>query len=115
MKKILESKIFPWTLFVLSTIFLFQENRRLVSLIEIDKRIQKIDRDQIRDLLYDNQKLISENQTTATTNFVSGVIDYMNRKDIYNQIWHDGYNRGNQVLKDSQESSSVFTVNTSNP
>lgn len=54
----------------------------------------KIASDQIADMMYELSKLRAELETKATHNFIAGVAAAIERRDEFNAIWHEGYDRG---------------------
>lgn len=101
----------PWIAFVLFAIFCSQiiiyQNYRiqiLSDVVEINKKARQLDQDQIRDLMFEIQSVKSQNQSIAMTNFVAGVVDSINKKDYYSEIWHAGFSQGMQNQFDIDES-----------
>lgn len=79
--------------------YIYSENKveRLESVIEYSDRAREIADDQIRDLMYELKIAKSESEMVGTRNYVSGVVETLSRPEHYEQIWHDGYDRGTEV------------------
>lgn len=71
-----------------------QSLRREIRLLNEAKDILE---DQSRDLAMTVTKLTSENDSVATKNFVLGVVSANKSPELYNSVWHDGYERGTQT------------------
>lgn len=84
---------------VVAHYYIYSENKieRLESVIEYSDRAREIADDQIRDLMYELKAAKSENEMVATRNYVSGVVETIKRPEHFDQIWHDGYDRGTEV------------------
>jgi len=75
-------------------VFQYGQISSLKQEIQISNKMKQIDQDQIRDLLYEISKKNQDVQSIAVTNYVSGVVDSLNKKDYYYEIWHDGFDKG---------------------
>jgi hypothetical protein len=85
--------------------------------IQISNKIKQIDEDQIRDLLYEINKINTDTQTIAVTNYVSGVVDSINKKDYYYEIWHNGFDKGfdnKQMIDDMDKKEFITNKNDKN-
>lgn len=71
-----------------------QSLRREIRLVTEAKNILE---DQTRDLSMSVAKLMAENESAATKNFVLGVVSANKSPELWNRVWHDGYERGTQV------------------
>lgn len=93
---------------------LYQNHRikSLQDLVSLDFKARQIDQDQIRDLMFQLQMANSEKQAASSASFVAGVVDSINRKDYYAEVWHNGFDRGsqNQVMIDQEKKNVLTTV-----
>lgn len=90
----------PWIITIICIGAYFYQQNYIEILKEnllITNQARKIDADQIRDLLFANQQLCAENESIATRSYVSGVVSVINNKEHFEEIWHDGYDRGTEV------------------
>jgi len=97
---------------------LLHQNNKINLLQEVEKKSKQIDQEQIRDLMYELQNLKNEKSAFNSASFVAGIIEGMNKKDQYDQIWHSGYERGtqNQILVDESKSNKqVVQTSLENP
>lgn len=92
-----------WVIFAIIALifgqFLYYQNNQinvLKEIVKLNEKSEKIDQDQIRDLIYLSQEEQNKNEEVATRNYVAGVIDCINRRDYYTEIWHEGFDRGMQ-------------------
>jgi len=90
-----------WTILLcLQALFAtYLDNSRLRWEIKISEKSKKIADDQIAELMYTNSNLNTEIQSTAAKNYTAGVVDAITKKDQFNAIWHDGYNRGENTAR----------------
>lgn len=65
--------------------------------LSFSEKNNQIEAEQIRDLMYELEKNRAENTRISTTQYISGVLDSLNRKEYFNEIWHAGYDRGSEV------------------
>jgi len=73
------------------------EKKNLRMALQISHQKERIDNDQIRDLMFSLREEKGNKQVDKAAGFVAGVLDQMNRPTYYDAIWHDGYNRANDV------------------
>jgi len=66
--------------------------------LEISNQKHTIANDQIRDLMYVVRDQSNTNNYEKQSGFVAGLLEGVQKKDHYMTIWHDGYNRGGEVL-----------------
>ena len=85
------------------SIFEFTQSQRLKFEIELLQKKEKIDNDQIRDLMYSLQDQKSNNEMVKAQGYVAGILDGIKHEDHYMTIWHDGYNRGSEVRQQVAE------------
>lgn len=83
------------------------EIARKDTLLDLADRKAAIDSDQIRDLLAEVRNLVSSQSSEKSGAYVAGIMDAMNRPDHYNEIWHEGYNRGQDVRGQMTKSGEV--------
>lgn len=62
--------------------------------INILDKSDNLEKDQIRDLLFQISQNNLEKEAIGVKNYVAGVVDAIDRPDYYKQIWHSGYDRG---------------------
>lgn len=81
--------------------------------MQISNKMKQIDEDQIRDLLYEINKINTDTQTIAVTNYVAGVVDSISKKDYYYEIWHNGFDKGfaNKEMIDDMDKKEFITNN----
>jgi hypothetical protein len=72
----------------------------LVVLVQAADQKERIQADQIRELIAGLQQANQKNETLKTEGYVAGVSDAINKPDHYMAIWHQGYDRGSSVQKD---------------
>lgn len=77
-----------------------RENASLKFLLQAANKKEQIQDDQIRELIYNSQQMITKTESLKAEGFVAGVLDMLNKPEHYNAIWHDGYNRGTSVTTD---------------
>lgn len=110
-----------WVIFaVVALIFgqvLYYQNNQinvLREIVKLNEKSEKIDQDQIRDLIYVSQEEQNKNEEIATRNYVAGVIDCINRRDYYTEIWHEGFDRGMQnkrLIEEAEKSAFIAGQN----
>jgi len=61
---------------------------------------EKIQDDQVRELVSSLQQANQRNESMKTEGYVAGAMDVIDRPDHYSTIWHEGYNRGSAVQQD---------------
>lgn len=111
-------KINSLTILSIVTFFSFQlaigmylDNINLRRELRLSEKNKEISNDQIEDLMYTVSKLESEKNSISTQYFIAGVLDTLKNKDHYNEVWHDGYNRGENVSRFASEvKSTKFTA-----
>lgn len=108
----------PWIVSVAIAFFSLQvmfamyfEISRLNFRLELAEKSKSIATDQIDELMYIVTNLRTEKESTGTQSFVAGVVEAVEKKDYYNAIWHDGYNRGGAV---AQYASEIIPVSPKN-
>ena len=57
----------------------------------------KINQDQVVELMNKLRDIQIEKETTKSSGYVAGVLDTLQRPDHYSAIWHNGYDRGTDV------------------
>lgn len=62
-----------------------------VSLLEKENNIEK---EEIRDLLFQLSQNSLEKEAIGVKHYVAGVVDTINKPDYFREIWHSGYDRG---------------------
>lgn len=67
--------------------------------LHVSEASNRIASDQITDLQYQLTNMQSQSEFHEAKGFISGAIDSLKRPDYYSQIWHDGYERGEQNEK----------------
>ena len=99
--------------FVSWEIFCYQNNqiKVLKEFVEINKKSQEINEDEIRDLICAVQEEKNKNEGIATRNYVAGILDGVNKKDYYAEIWHKGFDSGIQNKILIGESEKAYVVN----
>jgi hypothetical protein len=97
---------------VVSQIALTQHNlitmlKQEISLLERENNIEK---EEIRDLLFQLSQSNAEKESIGIKHYVSGVVDTINKPDYFREIWHSGYDRGSanqQYVDQSKEKTYV--------
>lgn len=102
------------TLFGHYTLNLQRKVDQLEAMSKLSIQKDKLDNDQIRDLMYSVQQLTTKNETLKTEGFVQGVVSAVNRPNYYQSIWHAGYDRGSEVMADMAESKKKSEVMNTN-
>lgn len=102
-------KFFLATLAVLTLAahFCFHCYRKVDDLetqLKIASQKEKIDQDQIRELIYLNDDLSRNKEVVKSQGYIAGILDGIKREDHWNSVWHDGYNRGSEVREFVAES-----------
>lgn len=99
-------KQLPWIIAVCATtlaghMYLYSTSRieMLEGTVELSEKARRIESDQVRDLMYVLQQEKQENSVIESRAFVAGVVDALQRPDHHQKIWHDGYDRGAEVQK----------------
>lgn len=93
------------TLFGIYYITSQSEIRMLEQRVELGNKACEIADNQIRDLMYENQKVAQEKESSKTISYVAGAIDAsVQRPDYYREIWHRGYDQGSEVKQELAES-----------
>jgi hypothetical protein len=78
-----------------------------ISLLERENNIEK---EEIRDLLFQLSQNKTEKEAIGVKHYVSGVVDTINKPDYFREIWHSGYDRGSanqQYVDQSKEQTYV--------
>lgn len=81
--------------------------RQEISLLEKENNIEK---EEIRDLLFQLAQNSLEKEAIGVKHYVSGVVDTINKPDYFREIWHSGYDRGSanqQYVNQSKEQTYV--------
>jgi len=97
---------------VIGQIALTQHNlitmlKQEISLLERENNIEK---EEIRDLLFQLSQNKIEKEAIGVKHYVSGVVDTINKPDYFREIWHSGYDRGSanqQYVDQSKEQTYV--------
>jgi len=71
--------------------------------LEVSDQKHQIANDQIRDLMYVIRDQSDTKSYEKQSGFVAGLLEGIQNKDNYLTIWHDGYNRGGEVLDMMQD------------
>lgn len=110
-------KALPWIISVICVAsgihsYIFHQNQieLLKQTVILSEKARSIESDQVRDLMYALQTQQSEQETTATQNYVAGIVESLKRTEHYEQIWHDGYERGTEVQIYAQENMPVVDM-----
>lgn len=79
--------------------YIYTEGRinRLQSMLNIVEQKDKINNDQVVELMNKLREFQTEKEATKSASYVAGVLDMLSRPDHYNAIWHNGYDRGTDV------------------
>lgn len=85
-----------WIFYTFTLIATLTSLKERLHVSEMSNRIAS---DQISDLQYQLTNLQNQSEFHEAKGFVSGAIDSLKRPDYYSQIWHDGYDRGEQNEK----------------
>ena len=72
----------------------------LEVLVRAADQKERIQADQIRELISNLQQANVKNENLRTEGYVAGVTDMINKPDHYMAIWHHGYDRGSSVQTD---------------
>ena len=70
---------------------------RIQSMLDIVEQKDKINNDQVIELMNKLREFQIEKEATKSASYVAGVLDMLSRPDHYNAIWHNGYDRGTDV------------------
>lgn len=76
---------------------IFFQNSRIHSLnqeVRLNIESNKIESDQVRDLLYQLSQAQLEHKTIETKSYVEGVVSALTNPKPMSEIWHAGYDRG---------------------
>lgn len=79
-----------------------KEKSQLKQALQLADQKYDIANDQIRDLLYTIQDKNIENSDVKQAGYIAGVLDGMNQRENYMEIWHAGYNRANEVQAEAE-------------
>lgn len=97
-------KHLPWIVLVIVVAllghFCINQSNQIAQLkqnLNLTRESLTIESNQVRDLMYALRQSENEKNSVSTQSFVAGVLDAMQRQDHYQEIWHDGYNRGSEV------------------
>ena len=85
-------------------IYAFTKADSLQMQLNIAQQKEKIDNDQIRDLLYQTKDQEREKDSAKAQGYLAGIMEGIIRKDYWSQVWHEGYNRGSEVREQIAES-----------
>jgi len=77
-----------------------REISNLEVLVKAADQKERIQADQIRELIAGLQQANQKNETLKTEGYVAGVSDAINKPDHFMAIWHQGYDRGAAVQTD---------------
>ena len=97
------------------------ENTSLKREIRILQKSNDIDHAQLSEVLYNLQRLQIEKEFAANRSYIEGVVATISsdeRKEVYTQLWHNGYDRGTtnqQYLTQSEKDSSTDVIYTTQP
>lgn len=108
--------IFAIIVLIFGQILYYQNNQISVlrEIVKLNEKSEKIDQDQIRDLIYTYQEEQNKNEEIATRNYVAGVVDCINRRDYYTEIWHEGFDSGMQnkrLIEEAEKASFIAGQN----
>ena len=99
-------KISPWVFTLMAaqiSVILYMENSFLRKENRMHQNSQEILRDQINELNYETSRMISERDCIANRNYVLGAARAIVEPSKFDEIWHDGYNKGLKYASDHQE------------
>lgn len=84
----------------------------LKEIVQLNEKALKIDQDQIRDLIYLSQEEKNKSEEVATRNYVAGIVDCINRRDYYTEVWHEGFDRGmeNKLIIEEAEKAALIAA-----
>jgi hypothetical protein len=87
------------------------ELARLRTEHRVTEAAVKLGNDQIRDLMYELQQARIADEAAKTRWFVAGAVAAAEKPDYYREIWHAGYDRGQEVqqMVESLDRSAAFT------
>ena len=71
--------------------------------MRIAETVRNISDDQIQELMYITMRLNSEKESSNTQQYVLGAVEAVKNPEKFNQIWHDGYNRGIATVQYAKE------------
>lgn len=96
--------------FLVAQIFLLQQFRinNLSERLIISEKSKEIEKDQSSDLAYQLYQLKMQNQYESMKDFVAGVGSVIKNPSHFEQIWHDGYDRG--VATQKEQEKFIYTV-----
>lgn len=96
--------------FLVAQIFLLQQFRinNLTERLIVSEKSKEIEKDQSDDLAYQLYQIKMQIQHDSIKDFVSGVGSVIKNPSYYEQIWHDGYDRGVSVQKEQEKF--IYTV-----
>ena len=90
--------------------------------LEFVQDAHRIEMSQIADLQYQLEQVRDQANAAETAGFVSGVVDAIQRRDYYTEIWHSGYTRGtevqqyaNQLDRAEREGKTAYTATDAEP
>lgn len=89
------------TLFGHYLINVHNEIRQLKFLLSAADQKDRIQTDQVAELISDLRSAEMRNQGSRTEGYVAGVTDMIQKPDYYNTIWHNGYSRGSDVAAEA--------------
>jgi len=84
--------------------YIYQKTDQLEMQLRLASQKERIDNDQIRDLIYDKIDLVREKDSMKAQGYVAGLLDGIKRENYWNEVWHDGYNRGSEIRQQIAES-----------
>ena len=70
---------------------------------DLHAQARDIEREMIRDLMYQLEQEKFGNELQQQRGYVAGVVDAVNRRDYFSEIWHSGYSRGVEVEQYANE------------
>jgi len=91
--------------FLVAQIFLMQQFRinSLYEKLSIVEKCKEIEKDQSDDLAYQLYQMKTQDQYSTLKGFISGVGSVLKKPDHFEQIWHDGYDRGVATQKEQEK------------
>jgi hypothetical protein len=102
--------ISPWIITIATVVICSQiitsQYTEIVSLrreIRLSETARNLSDDQIQELMYITMRLNSEKESSNTQQYVLGAVEAAKNPEKFNQIWHDGYNRGIATIQYAKE------------
>lgn len=103
------------TLAVHYGLYLNQRVYQMEMLVKLSGERERIQNDQVQELLSMTQHTNQRVESARTEGFVAGIVDGTNKPDHYQAVWHNGYDRGTAVQKDVESVMKVGPVSVETP